>query len=301
MLTISSPPPTPRSCLALSVIVMLLSGPAVLCAAASIPEARQGKAVYDQAGVLTSSEVRQLESQVEYFHANPPHLIMAILILPTLEDEPLADVAQRVFDKWKIGRKGTDNGLLILVAMRERKIRIHTGYGTEKVITDGEAGTIIRRVIQPLFKRRRFAQGLLAGMTALAQAAEGEFTAGDVVRYSKATMSRTFHILFVLAILCAALGSAKWYYSAGIGGLGFALTIGLTFGMGILGFILLFLFGSLLGWFVSIFSQASSRSGFGGFYFGGGFSGGSGGGFSSGGFSSFGGGSSGGGGASGGW
>ncbi len=77
-----------------------------------------------------------------------------------MEGNSLEDYAVRLFEDWKIGKKGKDNGLLILIAQEERKIRIEVGYGLEPIITDGRAGRIIREQMQAPFREENYDEGV---------------------------------------------------------------------------------------------------------------------------------------------
>ena len=89
---------------------------------------------------------------------------MFIAIFPSLEGESVEDVAVRLEERWKVGKKGVDNGVLLVVFLAERKLRIEVGYGLEPVITDAVAAGIIRDAIAPRFRERRYAAGLEAAV-----------------------------------------------------------------------------------------------------------------------------------------
>jgi uncharacterized protein len=89
---------------------------------------------------------------------------MFIAIFPSLEGDSVEDVAVRLEERWKVGRKGVDNGVLLVIFLSERKLRIEVGYGLEPVITDAVAAGIIRDAIAPRFRERRYAAGLQAAV-----------------------------------------------------------------------------------------------------------------------------------------
>jgi uncharacterized protein len=89
---------------------------------------------------------------------------LAVLIVPTTQPEPIESFSIRVAEAWKIGRKGQDNGALLVVAKNDRKIRIEVGYGFEGVLTDATSRRIISDTIAPLFRQDKFAQGINAGV-----------------------------------------------------------------------------------------------------------------------------------------
>ena len=94
---------------------------------------------------------------------------MAIVTVPDLGGESLEPYAADLFQKWGIGKKGKDNGALILVAVAERQIRIEVGYGLEGIIPDGRAGQIIRERITPAFKAGDYGAGIWRGAATVAQ------------------------------------------------------------------------------------------------------------------------------------
>ena len=211
----------------------------------------------------------------------------------------------RVADKWKIGQKGKDNGAILLVSKNDRKIRIESGYGLEGTLTDLTSGRIIRNDIAPYFKRGDFDAGISNGVQAMIQAVKGEYK-GDArpVRSQRrpASGSGLIPILLILFIINR-MGRVKRPLGGLLGGILFPIIGLMLFGPGLL--MLLFIpFGIVGGLLLSMFggplSLTSSRTGRhgGGFWMGGGGLGG--GGFGGGGFSG-GGGGFGGGGASGGW
>lgn len=99
---------------------------------------------------------------------------LAVLIVPTSKPESIEAFSLRVVEKWKLGRKGTDDGVLLLVAKDDRKIRIEVGYGLEGAITDLSAGRIIKEYITPEFRQGRFYNGILAGTGQVANLIKGE-------------------------------------------------------------------------------------------------------------------------------
>ena len=85
---------------------------------------------------------------------------MVIAIFASLEGESLEDVSIRLATRWRIGQKGLDNGVIVLVFVRERRVRFEVGYGLEPVVPDAAAAQIIREVIAPRFREGRYASGL---------------------------------------------------------------------------------------------------------------------------------------------
>src|SRR5690349_1280176 len=123
---------TPTFMLKQSLLIIFLFSATVLNAQLAIP-AHGGYWVHDEAHVLSSSTVAELESILKAERDSTSNQI-AILIIPSLEGEILEEYAIKVAHKeWKLGEKGKDNGVLMLVVVNDRKIRIESGYGLEGV------------------------------------------------------------------------------------------------------------------------------------------------------------------------
>lgn len=120
--------------------------------------------VIDQAKILTATEKSQLEAQIRNLHAQGKAQI-GLIIVPTTGQEDIFDFGLRTAEQWKLGSAKQDNGLLISVAVNDRRINIATGYGLEGVIPDIIASRIIRDQITPYFKTNQYGQGLIAGVS----------------------------------------------------------------------------------------------------------------------------------------
>jgi uncharacterized protein len=101
---------------------------------------------------------------------------MAIAIFPSLEGESLEDFSIRLAQQWRLGEKGLDNGLILLVFVRERKVRVEVGYGLEPTITDVVASRIIREAIAPRFREGNYVAGLEAAVAAVFERIETRAT-----------------------------------------------------------------------------------------------------------------------------
>jgi uncharacterized protein len=104
---------------------------------------------------------------------------VAVLILPSLEGAPLEPYAHRVITTWKLGQKGTDNSALLLVAIKDRKVRIEVGYGLEGTLTDIRSAQIIRNEIVPRFQAGDLPGGITAGVEAIVKTIEGTYQAAE--------------------------------------------------------------------------------------------------------------------------
>lgn len=225
--------------------------------------------VTDVAGVLTPEQKQALENKLVAIDDSSSNQI-AVVILPSLDGYPKEEYATKLFRDWGIGNKKTNNGILLLIAINDRQIRIEVGYGLEGAIPDITALNIIDNDIKPAFKAGNYYEGIDQATDNIAKAAVGEYK----VKKAKKSKSKGGGGLFVLIliIIFVVLRNGRGGGGSNIGGGGFS---DVATGM---------LLGSLLG--------GGGRHG------GGGWGGDSGGG---GGFGGFGGGSSGGGGAGGSW
>lgn len=223
--------------------------------------------VTDAAGVLTAEQKQALENKLVAIDDTSSNQI-AVVIISSLDGYPKEEYANKLFRDWGIGNKKTNNGILLLIAIEDRQIRIEVGYGLEGAIPDITALNIIDNDIKPAFKAGNYYEGIDKATDDIAKAAVGEYK----VKKAKKSKGKGSGGLFVLIliIIFVVLRNGRGGGS-NIGGGGFS---DIATGM---------LLGSLL--------NGGSRHGSGGW-------GDSGGG---GGFGGFGGGSSGGGGAGGSW
>jgi len=106
---------------------------------------------------------------------------IAVLTLPTLDGESVEGYATRVFEAWKLGQKGKDNGVLVVVVPKDRKMRIEVGYGLEGTLPDVAAARIIRNVMTPAFKAGDYDQGVGDGVAAIVATLEGRGDAAGAV------------------------------------------------------------------------------------------------------------------------
>jgi uncharacterized protein len=122
--------------------------------------------VNDYAGLLAADARQRLEQQLtERERATGAQMVVAIFA--SLEGESLEDVGIRVAERWRVGDKRLDNGVILLVFVQERRVRMEVGYGLEPVLPDAVAAQIIREVIGPRFREQRYAAGLEAAVAAI--------------------------------------------------------------------------------------------------------------------------------------
>jgi len=140
-------------------------------------------------GAMISAQARaDIEAKLQQFEATESTQIV-ILTVTSLEGDPIEDFSIRVADAWKIGHKGFDNGVLLIVSRDDRKVRIEVGYGLEGKLTDLLSGRIIRDEISPLFKAGQFDAGFVRAVDVLIAVAQGEYKAKpQAKRNSKPSM-----------------------------------------------------------------------------------------------------------------
>ena len=129
--------------------------------------------VTDLTATLDSQQTQILETRLAEFEAKKGAQL-AVLIVPTTAPETIEQFGIRVVEAWKLGRKGVDDGALLLVAKDDRALRIEVGYGLEGVLNDATANRIIDEVIVPRFKRGDFYAGIESGTAAMMQVVNGE-------------------------------------------------------------------------------------------------------------------------------
>lgn len=292
----------------LVVFVSLLLISANLQAELKFPEP-QGY-INDFAGMLSQTTENELNEILQNYEQQTTNEIAVVTVL-NLQGITIEDYAVRLFEEWKIGKKGKDNGILLLIAKEERKIRIEVGYGLEPTLTDAQAYRIIQEIISPSFKGGDFDTGVKEGVNGIIKVLSGEELPETVPnaeeRDEDGWPNPAAFFIFSLGILSlwisAVLARSKSWWAGGVIGAVAGLA-GLYFLGLLIGILLIFIFvplGLAFDYLVSTNYQARNKEGQKPSWWAGGNwrpTGGSGG---SGGFGGFGGGSSGGGGASGGW
>jgi uncharacterized protein len=157
--------------------ILVLLFPLLTQAQRAIPEL-WGVRVHDEAGVLSQAVVQQLEQDLKIFEDSTTNQ-MAILIIPSLDGEVLEDYALKVATAWKLGQQGRDNGILLLIAINDRKMRIEVGYGLEGVLPDALCSQIIRNEMAPNFRRGDYDAGVSSAVRAINEAIKGEYSVED--------------------------------------------------------------------------------------------------------------------------
>jgi len=286
----------------LALLAIALLSPVVLHAEDTPSVPTLTRHVTDLTGTLTPQQVDQLDAKLVSLEKTKGAQLV-VLMVPTTQPQDIAEYSLAVAEANKIGRKGTDDGLLLLVAKGDRRVRIEVGYGLEGAVPDAATARIIREYIAPRFRTNDYFGGINDAVGALTQLVNGEALPPPVESGNRERHRSNFGNVLLIGVFAAFFlrgifgRSAIWFRTP----LGAAITGGLVWllassiGAGIM--------GALIGGVLMLLPAGSGRSigggGWGGFG-GGGFGGGSGGGFGGGGFSG-GGGSFGGGGSSGSW
>ena len=262
--------------------------------------------VNDYAGMTSPAARAKIEAELRAFEQSDSTQVV-ILTIPSLEAEALEDYSIKVAEAWKIGQAGKDNGVLVLVANKEHRIRIEVGRGLEGRLTDLMAGQIVDLVIKPRFKRGDFDGGFTAGVSAIIDATRGEFKAAERKAPGRGrSASPLFAIVIFGGIALIFLAHFSRTLGAAAGALGLPAIVYFLFSpIGLVPIILLGLGGVAIGLLLPLLFSGGGPFG-GGMFMGGFFGpwgggGGGGDGDDFGGFGGGGGGDFGGGGASGDW
>lgn len=247
--------------------------------------------VTDLTATLTEAQRGALEQRLAAFEAEKGSQL-AVLIVPSTRPENVEQYAIRVAEAWKLGRKGVDDGVLLLVAKDDRAVRIEVGYGLEGVIPDAIAKRIIEEVIVPSFRMGDYNGGINAGVEALIGRISGEPLPAPRAQTHRAGMNFFEHALLLAMMFVFVLGGLLRALLGRLPGAAVAGTVAFFGAWLVLGGLLTALIIALIAFFITL-AGVSGGIGYGGGRWGGGFGG-------RGGFSG-GGGSFGGGGASGRW
>ena len=280
-----------RALLRLWLVAALLLAPLTAGADVAVPPLKAR--VTDLTGTLDAAQKGALEQKLAAFEKRKGAQI-AVLMLPTTQPETIEQYAVRVEEAWKLGRKGIDDGALLVVAKDDRKLRIETGYGLEGVLPDAIAKRIVSDDIVPRFKQGDFYGGINAGIDRMLGVIDGEplpAPPAPAAPRGNDGMNNLLVIGFVLVFVVGGILRAIFgrFIGAGVvaGAVGFMAWI-------MSGTLIFALFAAIVAFILTLFGANSGGGSWGGGYSSGG------GDFGGGGFSG-GGGSSGGGGASGSW
>lgn len=221
-----------------------------LAAWAQVAVPELSRRVTDLTATLTPGEVATLEGRLEAFEAARGSQI-AVLMVPTLEGEDIAQFGIRVAEQWKIGRARIDDGVILIVAKDDRQMRLEVGYGLEGAIPDAVAKRLIAEVIAPHFRDGSYYAGIEAGVGQLMRLIEGEALPAPAPGHAEGDDS-----LFAAVIMGGVIGG--WLLSvmmsrpaaAGLAALGSVVAGTLLIGFNLLLlFIAIFVFGAVVAGF----------------------------------------------------
>ncbi|MBA4056543.1 MAG: hypothetical protein C0490_17645 [Marivirga sp.] len=201
----------------------------ILCFAAKaqlkVPE-HGGRWIHDEANVLSEQAEASLELILKAERDSTSNQI-AVLIIPSLEGESLEEYSLKVAEAWGIGQKSKDNGVLLLISINDRQLRIESGYGLEGTLTDALSSRINRNEIAPYFRQGNYDEGVKAGVIAIIQAIKGEYKNDEPVqrrKSSKKSPLATILILIIIFIIASRRGrggrGGGGYWSSGSGWVG---------------------------------------------------------------------------------
>ena len=179
-------------------------------------------AIYDEAGLLTSQEVQQLDVIIREVREQTKAQ-MQIWITPDLQGTSIEDLSIKAVEKNKLGDKARDDGLLIVLALKDRAVRIEVGQGLEGNITDYLSHQIIKEIFVPSFKRKEFFEGLAQSLVVLAKNIDPNFSLKNSSytpkQRKKPTLTSILFIIFAIIIFIlnriGPTGAGRWHSGRG--------------------------------------------------------------------------------------
>ena len=165
--------------------------------------------VVDEAGILSQSERSDLTQRLASFESQSSNQLV-VVTLSTLGDLSIEEYGYQLGRAWGIGTREHNNGVLLIVAPNERKVRIEVGYGLEGALPDAIAANIIQSQILPAFKRSNMAAGVSAGVFAIIQATQGEYKPKKVNASSNNELLFLFFVFIFIGIPLLRLFGPFW-------------------------------------------------------------------------------------------
>lgn len=195
----------------------------------NIPSKPDGYVNEFNVNVLTSEQKRDLTGLCKYLDQKGVAQVV-VAIFDTYGESTPEDFTIKLAEQWKIGHKGKDNGLIIAVFMKERKIRLEVGYGLEGNITDAQSWRIINKIITPYFKKQMYYNGLKAGIQEIAKILTGAYIGNYKPVAISSKKKNPIPITFIILLLILfnilfnrrsrSYGSRRTYWGGGFGGFG---------------------------------------------------------------------------------
>ncbi len=186
--------------------------------------------VVDEAGLLSPQTEAKLSQQLQALEQQTGHQFV-VVTLKSLQDYPIEEYGYQLGRHWAVGKKEKDDGILLIVAPNERKVRIEVGYGLEGVITDALSSNIVNAVVLPEFKRSRVEEGIILGTDAIFAALDGKYQLKPTRQPAKSgKSSNIIPLVFILFIILMNLfggggrrrGFHRGGFYGGFGGGGFS-------------------------------------------------------------------------------
>lgn len=174
--------------------------------------------VVDQAQILSGRTQAELSALLQQFQQQGKGQIQ-VLTISSLDGNSIEDFSIRVTDKWKLGGKKGDDGVLFIIAVQDRKLRIEVGQGLEGVLPDAYASRIVREVVTPFFKAQRYSDGVTAGVLAIIERIDPEFTTMDRPKVRSRRLDLSGGQLLILFLILGVFGVISRF--GGGGGRGF--------------------------------------------------------------------------------
>ena len=156
--------------------------------------------VSDFASLLNESDRERIETRLQQFEKQTSNQVV-VAIFPSLEEENLEDFANRLFEAWKIGQKNHDNGVLLAIFVKERRVRVEVGYGLEGDLTDAISSRIVRNELAPEFQAGRYANGIERAVIAIEKTIAGEYKAEPQLQAPKISAYLPILIILVFIII----------------------------------------------------------------------------------------------------
>ena len=189
--------------------------------------------VNDYAGLLSVEQKQILETKLVQFEKETTNEI-SIVTIKNLEGDTIENFAEELFKEWGIGKAKNDNGVLLLVALDDKKMRIEVGYGLEGALTDAQSYWIIQNVIRPAFQQNDYNAGIAQAADKIIAATQGEYVPSETQKSSAKINFKTIEVFAFLGFmaftwLAAVLARSKSWWAGGVVGI-------------IIGIVLIFIF-----------------------------------------------------------
>lgn len=183
----------------LFIIGIWLAGALSISARPKFPELN-GTHILDEAGILSAETKTSLEYLIQKHEDTTGNQILVVTI-PSLEGYEISMYANEAYNHYRLGQKGTDNGVLLLVAHGDRRVRIEVGYGLEGALPDALCGRIINQEIVPRFKEGDFDGGISNGVNAILQSIQGTYKAPSSAELDLPPIFSVIFVLFFMGLI----------------------------------------------------------------------------------------------------